>query len=152
MVTIMIGMPIEMEHVFSCENVKFKRDFIEQTTNPPPLIFTDLIEMAPSLEGVCHDGSTKHVPTNNNELYLLLAGTECKDYFSSLSSSRKGINDNGKSGNTFWATHTLVKKLKPCIAILENVAQCPANLMEAAFEDIGYTAFVRRGVERILSL
>ena len=127
---------MEMEHVFSCENVKFKRDFIQQTTNPP-LIFNDLIELATSLEGVCHDGSTNHMPTVD-DLHILIAGTECKD-FSSLSSSRKGINDNGKSGNTFWATHTLVKKLKPCIIILENVAQCPSKEMELAFEDIGYT-------------
>ncbi len=128
---------MEMEHVFSCENVKFKRDFIEKTCNPP-LIFNDLIELANYGRGVCHDGSTQVVP-NDEELHFLIAGTECKD-FSSLSSSRKGINGGGKSANTFWATHTLAKHLQPCIIILENVSQCPVKEMSNAFTDIGYTA------------
>ena len=112
-----------MEHVFSCENVKFKRDFIAKTSNPP-LIFNDLIELANNegRTGVCHDGSTNALPTDK-ELHFLIAGTECKD-FSSLSSSRKGINDRGgKSASTFWATHTLAKQLQPCIILLENVSQ-----------------------------
>ena len=128
-----------MEHVFSCENVKFKRDFIAKTSNPP-LIFNDLIELANNSDGrgLCHDGSTHALP-NNEELHFLIAGTECKD-FSSLSSSRKGINDrNGKSASTFWATHKLAKQLQPCIILLENVSQCPASQMANAFIDIGYT-------------
>ena len=30
---------IKMKHVFSCENVKFKRNFIEQTTNPQLILY-----------------------------------------------------------------------------------------------------------------
>ncbi len=126
-----------MEHVFSCENVKFKRDFIAKTSNPP-LIFTDLLELANNNgTGLCRDGSTHALP--KEELHFLIAGTECKD-FSSLSSSRKGINDrDGKSASTFWATHTLAKQLQPYIILLENVSQCPAPQMANAFINIGYT-------------
>lgn len=51
---------VQMEHVFSCENVKFKRDFILETTNPP-LVFNDVTELA-SGKGLCHDGETRDVP------------------------------------------------------------------------------------------
>ena len=133
-----------MEHVFSCENVKFKRDFIQKTSNPP-LIFTDLLELANNsnegrtITGLYHDGSTHVLPTNK-ELHFLIAGTECKD-FSSLSSSRKGIHDRhgGKSASTFWATHKLAQQLQPYIILLENVSQCPALQMNTAFMNIGYT-------------
>jgi len=83
---------------------------------------------------VCHDGLTREVP---NDINVLVAGTECVD-FSSLSNSRKGLKGGGRSDITFWATHTLAKKCKPAIVILENVAKCPAKEMEKAFEDIGY--------------
>ena len=95
------GGRIKMEHVFSCENVKFKRNFIEQTTNPQ-LIYTDVTELA-SGKGMCHDGKTRDVPQDFN---VLVAGTECVD-FSSLSTSPKGLKGGGRSDVTFWATHKL---------------------------------------------
>lgn len=128
------GGRIKMKHVFSCENVKFKRNFIEQTTNPQ-LVYTDVTELA-SGKGMCHDGNTRDVPKDFN---VLVAGTECVD-FSSLSTSPKGLKGGGRSDITFWATHKLAKKYKPAIVVLENVAKCPAEEMMKAYEDLGYVA------------
>jgi site-specific DNA-cytosine methylase len=125
---------IQMDHVFSCENVKFKRDFIMETTGPP-LLFSDVTELA-SGRGVCHDGTTRDVP---RDFHVLIAGTECVD-FSSLSTSPKGLKGGGRSDVTFWSTHELAKKCKPAIVMLENVKKCPAEEMEKAFRDIGYVA------------
>jgi len=125
---------INMEHVFSCESVPFKRDFIEKTTNPP-LLFKDVMEMASGV-GECHDGVERKVPEN---FTILIAGTECVD-FSSLSTTPKGLHDKGRSGNTFWATLALTKLRQPPIVILENVAKCPAKEMEKAFQEAGYDA------------
>ena len=125
---------IEMEHIFSCENSKFKRDFIAQTT-APSLIFNDVVELE-SGKGQCHDGNIRKVPDDFN---VLIAGTECVD-FSSLSTSPKTLKGGGRSDITFWATHKLAKKYQPSIVVLENVAKCPMNEMAKAFEDIGYVA------------
>lgn len=126
---------IEMEHAFSCENVKFKRDFIAETSKPS-LLFNDVTEIASSGSGVCHDGVTRDVPQDFN---VLIAGTECVD-FSSLSTSPKGLKGGGRSDITFHATHKLAEKFSPAIVILENVAKCPAEEMMEAYEDIGYVA------------
>lgn len=124
----------EMEHVFSCESVPFKRDFIVKTTNPP-LLFKDVTELQNG-KGECHDGVERDVP---NDFTMLIAGTECVD-FSSLSTTPKGLNDKGRSGTTFYATLCLVKLRQPPIVILENVAKCPAKEMEEAFQEAGYVA------------
>lgn len=105
-----------------------------KTTNPP-FLFNDLTELE-SGKGLCHDGLTRDVPS---DFHVLVAGTECVD-FSNLSTSRKGLKGGGRSDVTFWATHKLARKYKPPIVILENVANCPANGMKNAFEDIGYVA------------
>ena len=124
---------IQIEHVFSCEHVPFKREFITQTTNPP-LLFNDLMEISSkSMRGMCHDGKTKEVP---KDFHVLIAGTECVD-FSSLSTSQKGLRGGGRSDKTFWATHELARVRRPAIVILENVAKCPADEMKRAFEKIG---------------
>jgi site-specific DNA-cytosine methylase len=123
---------ITMEHVFSCESVPFKRDFIQSTSNPP-LLFNNVTEL-PSGRGKCHDGVTRNVP---NGFHLLIAGTECVD-FSSLSTTPKGLHDKGRSGTTFMATLELTKLKQPPIVILENVQKCPAKEMVTAFEDVGY--------------
>ena len=130
---------IQMEHIFSCENSKFKRDFIEQTTNPS-LIFNDVVEISNDGKGECHDGKVRTVPDDFN---VLIAGTECVD-FSSLSTSPKSLKGGGRSDITFWATHKLAKKYQPSIVVLENVAKCPMNEMAKAFEDIGYVATFRK--------
>ena len=129
------GQELNIEHVFSCEYTKFKREFIVETSNPK-LLFSDVTELS-SGNGTCHDGAKRNVPSN---IDVLIAGTECVD-FSSLSSSRKALDDpDGKSGKTFWATQKLAKKDTPPIVILENGHLCPANEMKKAFEEIGYVA------------
>ena len=130
---------IQMKHIFSCENSKFKRDFIEQTTNPNNLIFNDVVELS-SGKGQCHDGKVRTVPDDFN---VLIAGTECVD-FSSLTTSPKTLKGGGRSDITFWATHKLAKKYQPSIVVLENVAKCPMNEMAKAFEDINYIATFRK--------
>ena len=80
-----------MEHVFSCENVPFKRDFIATTTRPP-LLFNDVTEIAGG-KGKCHDGKVRSVPEGFD---VLVAGTECVD-FSNLTTTPKGLRDGGRS-------------------------------------------------------
>lgn len=129
---------IAMEHVFSCESVAFKRNFIEATTKPP-LLFTDVTELATG-RAQCHDGVERAVPEDFN---VLIAGTECVD-FSNLTTTPKGLKDGGRSAVTFWSTLDLAKAHKPPIVVLENVATCPAKEMEKAFEDVGYVAVHRK--------
>ena len=122
-----------MEHVFSCENVAFKRNFIAATTRPP-LLFNDVVEIAGGGKGKCHDGKVRSVPEGFD---VLVAGTECVD-FSNLTTTPKGLRDGGRSDITFWATVNLAKLRQPPLVILENVASCPLAEIEQAFRDIGY--------------
>ena len=87
----------KMDHVFSCENVPFKRSFIASTTKPP-LLFNDVTEIAEG-KGKCHDGKVRGVPNFD----VLIAGTECVD-FSNLTTTPKGLRGGGRSAITFWAT------------------------------------------------
>lgn len=124
---------IEMEHVFSCEIDKYKREFIKRTTNPP-LLFNDVKELA-SGKTHAHDEKTKRkVPKDFN---ILVAGTDCKD-FSTLNKSRKSLNGGGKSDVTFHSVLKFTAIHQPAIVVLENVANCPIGEMIAKFEDIGY--------------
>jgi len=125
---------IGIEHVFSCEKVKFKRDFVAATTRPA-LLFQDVTEVAQG-EGMCHDGVRRLVPEHFN---VLISGTECVD-FSSLSTAPKGLRGGGRSAITFWATLELAKARTPAVVLLENVATCPARDMEQAFAEAGYVA------------
>lgn len=124
----------KMDHVFSCENVPFKRSFIASTTKPP-LLFNDVTEIAEG-KGKCHDGKVREVPESFD---VLIAGTECVD-FSNLTTTPKGLRGGGRSAITFWATVDLAELRQPPLVILENVASCPAKEMEQAFRDIGYDA------------
>jgi len=126
--------PRMMEHVFSCENVPFKRSFIASTTDPP-LLFNDVTEIAEG-RGKCHDGKVRSVP---EDFDVLVAGTECVD-FSNLTTTPKGLRGGGRSAITFWATVDLAAIRRPPLVVLENVASCPATEMEQAFRDIGYDA------------
>lgn len=61
---------LEIDHLFSCENVPFKRDFIMKTSNPP-VVFKDVVELHTG-QGECHDGVVRPVP---RDITILVAGT-----------------------------------------------------------------------------
>ena len=129
---------IEMDHVFSCENIPWKRKFIMKTT-APPLLFDDVTEIASCGRGTCDDETIQEMP----DFDVLIAGPECVD-FSRLNNAPKSLRAGGKSGKTFFATLDLVEMMEPVIVIMENVATCPTKEMMQAFEDIGYIGIVKK--------
>lgn len=77
-----------------------------------------------------------------------MAGFVCSDY-SMLNNARKGLEDRGESGDTFYAIKDYAQENKPKIIILENVVSVPwidkkakskERGLDVHFEEIGYSS------------
>ena len=108
------GVPFDVEHVFSCELEPYKQAYIERNFAPrkcgrpsafeqdadiscsTAILFRDVTELGNEYATTAYGASVK-VPGNVD---LLIAGTSCVDY-SNLNNQKKGLEQNGESGNTF---------------------------------------------------
>lgn len=126
------GIAIEVEHVFSCEIEPYKQAYIERNF-APPILFRDVCELGNNRAHTAY-GALVDVPGNVD---LLVAGTSCVDY-SNLNNKKKGIEDGGESGRTFFGMLDWVKRHQPTIVILENVMSAPWEGVKDEFVSIGY--------------
>lgn len=126
------GIAIEIEHVFSCEIEPYKQAYIERNF-APPILFRDVCELGQDQAHTAY-GALVDVPGNVD---LLVAGTSCVDY-SNLNNKKKGIEDGGESGRTFFGMLDWVKRHQPTIVILENVMSAPWEGVKDEFISIGY--------------
>ncbi|KAL4062601.1 hypothetical protein J3A83DRAFT_4381778 [Scleroderma citrinum] len=132
------GIPLEFEHVFSCEIEPFKQAYIERNFKPP-LLFRDVCELGED-EATTAYGSLAPVP---GDVDLLVAGTSCVDY-SNLNNEKKGIDGGGESGRTFHGMMSWVNNHRPPLVILENVCSAPWDRVKEYFKRQGYSAeFIR---------
>jgi hypothetical protein len=110
--------PIKFQHHFSAEIEVMKQTYIERNFSPP-LIFRDVRDFIPedSSTAITAYGAEVLIPSG---LDILIAGFVCKD-LSQLNGQRKGLDDDGESGDTFRALHSITKKTRPRIVLIENV-------------------------------
>lgn len=125
------GVPLNVEHVFSCEIEPFKQAYIERNF-APPLLFRDIRELG-GVEATTAYGAKRVVPGNVD---VLIAGTSCVDY-SNLNTKQKGIDQKGESGQTFWGMLNWVKNHRPPIVIQENVCGAPWEQMKKYYAKEG---------------
>lgn len=120
------GADIVIDHMFSVENVDWKRNFIMQHV-PPRYLFKDM-------ESMCADqvrdeitGSWVSVPVP----HLWVCGIECDSVSScsTLASSNRNCcaDGTGATGSTSDACCSFVEKYKPLMICFENVKRLDSN-------------------------
>ncbi|KAG6381702.1 hypothetical protein JVT61DRAFT_303 [Boletus reticuloceps] len=128
------SIPLEFEHVFSCEIEPFKQAYIERNFRPP-LLFRDVCELG-NMEATTAYGALAPVP---GDVDLLVAGTSCVDY-SNLNNEKKGIDAGGESGRTFHGMMSWIVNHRPPLVLLENVCSAPWSNVKDYFERQNYSA------------
>ncbi|KAI9092807.1 hypothetical protein DFS34DRAFT_583593 [Phlyctochytrium arcticum] len=127
------GLPLDIEHVFSCEIEPFKQAYIERNFSPP-ILFRNVCELGNPSATTAYGAL---VPVPSVPVDLLIAGTSCVDY-SNLNNKKKTIHGGGESGKTFWGMLDWVKRQGPKLVILENVCSADWKSMTREFSKIGY--------------
>ena len=143
-----VGVEIYLDHAWSCEWVRWKREWIWRNF-APRRIFVDAADLC-QLDGAYDDvsGSKQVVET----VGVLIAGFSCKDA-SLLNVHHKARKEciksgEGTTGSTFRYVINVVKLQQPLLVILENVAGLTnqgdsgmSNLdyVKEAFAAIGYS-------------
>ena len=79
-------------------------------------------------------GAKMPVPTNVD---VVIAGTSCVDY-SNQNNYKKGLEDGGESGDTYYGLLAFCRNHRPTIVILENVVSADWDRMRELYRDIGY--------------
>jgi site-specific DNA-cytosine methylase len=129
---------LSVKHVFSCEIEPFKQAYIERNFHPP-LLFRDVRELGRDFATTVY-GALVAVPGNVD---ILVAGTSCVD-FSCLNGEKKGLEEQGESGETFRGMMRWVSRHKPAVVLLENVVSAPWEQVAKKFRLEGYACeFVR---------
>ncbi|KAF8448928.1 hypothetical protein L210DRAFT_846955 [Boletus edulis BED1] len=128
------SIPLEFEHVFSCEIEPFKQAYIERNFRPP-LLFRDVCELGDK-EATTAYGALAPVP---GDVDLLVAGTSCVDY-SNLNNEKKGIDAGGESGRTFHGMMSWIVNHRPPLVLLENVCSAPWSNVKDYFGRQNYSA------------
>lgn len=130
---------LDIEHVFSCEIEPFKQAYIQRNF-APPLLFRDVCELGDDQAHTAYGG----LATVPGHIDILVAGTSCVD-FSILNNKRKGMNDAGESGRTFFGMLRWVQRHRPRMIILENVMTAPWDVIATHVRQAGYAvAFSNR--------
>jgi site-specific DNA-cytosine methylase/superfamily II DNA or RNA helicase len=118
---------LQVDHVMSCEIEPFKQAYISRNF-PDTRLFPDIRQLVPKsdtneTENVC--GALVPVPTCD----LFVAGTVCKDFSMRRTKFRLDLEDQGKSGQTFFAACEYIFKHQPKMTIFENVYTAPWEKM-----------------------
>ncbi|KAH8727919.1 hypothetical protein GQ44DRAFT_610840 [Phaeosphaeriaceae sp. PMI808] len=134
------GLPsITIRHHFSAEIEAFKQGFIERNYSPT-MIFRDVRDFIRegATTATTAYGAEEPIPAG---LDILVAGFVCKD-LSRLNSKRKGLEDDGESGDTWRAIYMYAKRFRPSIVLLENVKGLSTvwEKVVAMWDKIGYEA------------
>jgi site-specific DNA-cytosine methylase len=132
------GVRLEVDHAFSCEIEPFKQAYIDRNF-APKLLFRDIRELGDDQAATAY-GALETVPL---DVDLLVAGTSCVDY-SPLKTEKKGIEEQGESGQTFRGMMAWVERSKPSLVLLENVCQAPWGEVCKKFEALGYSCCFTR--------
>ena len=111
--------PLDIDHVFSCEIEPFKQGYIERNF-APPILFRDIRELGDERAHTAW-GALVDVPGNVD---ILIAGTSCVDY-SNLNNEKKELDAQGESGQTFRGMMRWIDRFQPPLIILENVCGAP---------------------------
>ncbi|KAK4890343.1 hypothetical protein LTR27_010986 [Elasticomyces elasticus] len=128
---------IQVEHVFSAEIVPYKQAYIERNF-APPIIFRDITEFIAAFETESPMATTAYgarVPIPPAD--IVFAGTSCVDY-SKQNAKKKGMDDEGESGETWYGALAYCKAVRPKIVIFENVQSAPWDKQLMQYRELGY--------------
>eukprot|EP01065_Artemidia_motanka_P050637 TRINITY_DN870_c2_g3_i1.p1 TRINITY_DN870_c2_g3~~TRINITY_DN870_c2_g3_i1.p1 ORF type:complete len:1855 (+),score=402.92 TRINITY_DN870_c2_g3_i1:53-5566(+) len=118
---------IPWSQTFSCEIEPFKAAYIARCVGGDVPIFHDVTELV-AKDGAAQTafGGRQRVPSCD----MFVAGTVCKD-FSMLRKCRLNLEDQGKSGQTFFGAVEYLFDKKPRFAVFENTLNAPWESMKA---------------------
>ncbi|KAJ8114408.1 hypothetical protein OPT61_g3697 [Boeremia exigua] len=107
-----------VNHRFSAEIDATKQAYIERNFQPP-VLFRDVRQLGDDTATTATTayGAEEPIPAG---IDILIAGFVCKD-LSSLNSSKKTVDDQGETGDTWRAIYYYAKRFRPRIVLLENV-------------------------------
>ena len=142
-----MGAEVVLRHAWSCEFVRWKREWIWKNF-APARIFVDAAHLCQD------DGAHDDVSGCKQAVEccsVLIAGFSCKDA-STLNTHHKERKDcirsgEGTTGATFWHLRNIVKRQQPLLVIMENVpslssaadcGQSNLDFVREAFAEIGY--------------
>ena len=141
------GLGISFRHAWSCEFVRWKREWIWRNF-APPRIFVDAADLCHE-DGAFDDVSGRKQPVET--VAVIIAGFSCKDAsrLNPHHKRRKACikSGTGTTGSTFRFLIDVVKKQEPLLVIMENVTslldagegeRSNLDFVKEAFEDIGY--------------
>lgn len=105
-------------HSFSAEIDTTKQAYIERNFHPR-VLFRDARQLGDeeATTATTAYGAEEYIP---RVVDMLIAGFVCKD-ISSLNNSKKTVDDQGETGDTWRAIYYYAKRFQPSIVLLENV-------------------------------
>lgn len=127
---------LNYKHGQSCESVGWaqdeiiKRNFVDEDEH---VLFCDVRELA---NEKAHTADGRLVPVKR-DIDVLIASPACVD-FSTLNRNRKGLDDGGQSGQTFYGVFDYAEVAPIAMVILENVERAEWAKIAELFEGIGY--------------
>ena len=133
------GRTIALDHAFSCEIEPYKQGYIERNF-APQYLFRDIRELGREKATTAYGRKVK-VSSCSRDVDLLIAGTSCTDY-SSLNNSKRTIDEEGESGQTWRGLEAWVRKWRPTLVIVENICTASSGKMSASLEQRGYSTRV----------
>ncbi|CAE8594810.1 unnamed protein product [Polarella glacialis] len=119
---------LKFSHVMSCEIEPFKQAFLARNY-PGAVLLPDIRELVPedgSRKTANVTGSLVDVPSCD----IFVAGTVCKDFSGRKTKYRLDLEDQGKSGQTFFAAVAYIFDRQIKMSIFENVRTSPWEKMQ----------------------
>jgi site-specific DNA-cytosine methylase len=146
------GCSLTLRHLFSCECVAFKQEFITAHFQPE-MLYADIAELGSGLALDILSGEMKATPSP----HCLAVGIECDTLSGLNSQSEVGEQvcetGSGKTGSTAKATLEYIARARPLIVLLENVknlgaaggsgaGQCKATDLEILITKLNFMGYI----------
>eukprot|EP00931_Biecheleriopsis_adriatica_P048312 TRINITY_DN27914_c0_g2_i1.p1 TRINITY_DN27914_c0_g2~~TRINITY_DN27914_c0_g2_i1.p1 ORF type:complete len:2094 (+),score=462.88 TRINITY_DN27914_c0_g2_i1:118-6282(+) len=119
---------LNFQHVMSCEIEPFKQAFLARNY-PNSVLLPDIRKLVPE-DGSRHTENVVGVRVEVPCCDVFIAGTVCKDFSMRKTRYRLDLEDNGKSGQTFFAAVEYIFDREIKFSIFENVCNSPWEKMK----------------------
>eukprot|EP00930_Biecheleria_cincta_P021338 TRINITY_DN1583_c0_g1_i3.p1 TRINITY_DN1583_c0_g1~~TRINITY_DN1583_c0_g1_i3.p1 ORF type:complete len:1977 (-),score=328.37 TRINITY_DN1583_c0_g1_i3:362-5602(-) len=128
---------LKFKHVMSCEIEPFKQAFLARNY-PGAELLPDIRELVPK-DGTRHTQNVIGAKVEVPHCDIFVAGTVCKD-FSMRKTHRLDLEDEGMSGQTFFAAVDYIFDRKIPFSIFENVVNSPWDKMKEYITGVVHVA------------
>lgn len=142
--TATFGLSLRIRHVFSCEQVGFKRDFISAHFKPEAL-FENMQDIGTSSSARdLISGEIKPIQSSN----IWACGIECDTLSGLNGSSQVGkavtLSGDGKTGSTAKECMGYIRRARPAIIVLENIKNLAAASSNTAVKSTDLEILVKQ--------